>query len=159
MKQQRYDVLKTLIEKGTWKIDDTAGVVQGKYGSLGHVDMFGYHRISATYNNKVYVFGIHEIILVSKGYDLVDKEVSFIDRDITNAKHENLFVEKNGVAAKRSLLKSKGVWRSRLTREQVKLIKNDLKDGMKIKEVAIKYGIKYKTISRIARGETYRNVE
>lgn len=158
MKQQRQYVLKKLIDKETWNIDAEAGVVMGKKGSFGHEDMYGYRRISATYDKKVYLFGVHEIILVSGGYDLTEKEVSFIDGDKTNIRLSNLTVEKKGTAAKHSLLESEGAWRNRLTQEQVQLIKDDLKVGLSINETAKKHSIKYKTISRIARGETFKNV-
>src|SRR5699024_2002798 len=158
MKQQRQYVLRKLINKGTWKIDAKRGIVKGKQGSYGHEDMYGYRRISATYNKKVYLFGVHEIILVSEGYDLTDKEVSFNDGDKTNMRQSNLTVDKKGTAAKRSLLESEGAWRNRLSHEQVQLIKNDLRLGLSVNDVAKKYAIKYKTISRIARGETFRNV-
>lgn len=159
MKQQRYEVLKALIEKNTWNIDAKAGTVQGRYGAMGYFDVYGYRRTSGTYEGKVYTFATSEIILASEGYDLTDKEVSFIDEDKANTQLKNLALDEKGVSAKRAMAKSKGVWKRRLTPEIASLIKADLREGLSLRRIAEKHDTNYKAVSRISQGKTFKNVK
>lgn len=159
MKKQRYELLQALIKEGRWVIDATTGHVTGRMGSTGHIDTFGYRRMALIHEGKEYHFANHEIIAVEQGWDIVDKELTFIDGDRTNITLDNIMVREKGEAARAALLKMGGASRNKLTNEKAREIKIDLKQGMSQKAAAQKHKANIRAVMRIAEGKTFAHVD
>lgn len=157
MKKERFEALKEIIGKDRWKIDAKEGIVQGRHGSQGHIDEFGYRRLTGRHNNKTYVFGTHEIIAAYAGYDLTDKEVAFIDGDRQNTRLDNIEVCNVGHAS--MVVKRVGLRRKNFTDDEIREIRQCFENGEKTANVAKAYNATYKTIARIRQGVTYQHVE
>lgn len=90
MKQERYDIIKQLIDIEYWNIDINKGTVTPKKTKRVPVkakSMEEYDSISLVYAGKQYRFYVHQIIAIAGGMDPVGYQITHKNGDI----HDNSF--------------------------------------------------------------------
>lgn len=92
MDEEKYNALLKIIATNRWVIDIDKGTVWGvkdnKY--LGCDTGNGYLRLGTTYQGIYYRFGIHQIILVADGINLVGLTVNHINQNTHDNRRCNL---------------------------------------------------------------------
>ena len=165
MRAERLSILLKVLPR--WEIDINTGTVKTVKGISNTVDRNGYGRVGASYKGKYYSFGLHEVIAVAGGLDILDKQVNHIDGNKLNNSISNLeaVTISENIQHSFNLGLNKGHkgsehGRALLTDEQVIEIKKALKDykhGLG-KELADRYGVKKATISAIRNGRLWSHI-
>lgn len=157
MRADRFEMLKELIEAGTWDIDLSTGIVVGKFGSTGATGKGGYLRMVS--HGAIYM--VHEIVAVAGGLNPVNATIDHINNDCLDNRLCNLQILSIGENASKGWHSHKDRTQgskngqSKLTEKDVIEIKMKLAKGELQYKLAEEYGISKETVSAISRGRRW----
>lgn len=168
MKKEKFEVLKAIIDR--WDIDIKKGTVSTAKGDKHSVNSAGYYVIGTTYEEKFYVFSVHQIILTAAGYDLTNKAVDHIngnkkDNRISNlevvSQRENLLrAVVTGMNGRDCRARNENSGKTKLKNFDVAYIKRCLKENTRgVTELSRMFGVSHSRISDIKTGKTWVEIE
>lgn len=171
MKQERYDIIKQLIDIEYWNIDINKGTVTPKKTKRVPVkakSMEEYDSISLVYAGKQYRFYVHQIIAIAGGMDPVGYQITHKNGDIHDNSFSNLKLIDTLHEIKYGLPETKRVKtdltcekhpRAKLSNDDVAYIKYRLECKTQVKILADLYKVTNMVITRIKLNNTWKQIK
>lgn len=147
--EEKYNVLLAILITNRWVVDIDRGTVWGvkdnKY--LGCDNGNGYLRLGTTYQGTFYRFGIHQIILVADGVNLVGLTVNHINQNTHDNRKCNLEAVTQSENSRKQMPNIKKA-NCKLTPKQREEIVKLLSKGVSGAEIGRMFGIARQSVYR-----------
>lgn len=149
MEEETYNALLKIIATNRWVIDIDKGTVYGVKDSkyLGCDNGKGYLKVGTTYQGSYYKFGIHQIILVADGINLVGLTVNHINQNTHDNRRCNLEAVTQSDNSRKQMPNIKKA-NCKLTPEQRGEVIKLLSEGVSGAEIGRKFGIAKQSVYR-----------